>query len=185
MHNIHYVIYDEKVSKAVIMADIREHAEHDGDGYSSRMTWHDNTAPFESYEKAKAFIEQVDRNWYDDHAVKFKDYSDAKSAKIDEYETKKVELMKAEMEYKKAHSIKTFQAEFIGCKKCGSKLSKQYIRGDQCPLCHADLRSQTTIDKIKWYQDKIKDYCNRIETEKMKQKNKAKIKWLVKYEYHS
>ena len=185
MHNIHYAIYDEKVNRKIVMADIVEHAEQDGDGYSSRFTWHDNTKPFESYEKAKAFIDAVDRHWYDDHAVRFMDYSHVKSAKVDEYEAKIKELTKAYMEYKKEHSVKTFQAEFIGCKKCGSRLSKQHLRDDQCPLCHADLRSQTTLDKIKWYQEKIQDYHNRIETEKQKQKSKAKIKWLVKYEYHS
>lgn len=185
MHNIHYAIYDEKVSKAVVMADIREHAEQDGDGYASRFTWHDNTAPFESYEKAKEFIDAVDRNWYDDHAVKFKDYSGIKSTKIDEYEAKIAELTKAQAEYIKSHSVKTFQAEFIGCKKCGSKLSKNYLHADQCPLCRSDLRSQTTLDKIKWYHDKIIDYRKRVDAEQKKQSSKAKIKWLVKYEYHS
>ena len=54
-----------------------------------------------------------------------------------------------------------------------------------CPLCRADLRSKTTLEKIKWYEDKIADYRKRIEAEKMKQKKNAKVKWLVKYEFHT
>lgn len=186
MHNIHYITCAENANRKAIMAEIAEHASQDGDGYSSRMTWHDNTKPFESEEKARAFIDAVDNGWYDDHAVRFIDYSGAtETAKMKEYEAKVAELVKGEREYQQAHSVKTFQAEFIGCKSCGSKLSKKHLMGSICPLCRADLRSPTTLAKIKWYQDKITEYRQRIEAEKRKQKSKAKIKWLVKYEYHS
>jgi hypothetical protein len=186
MHNIHYITCEENAKRSVIMADIAEHAKEEGDGYSSRFTWHDNIPPYESREKAEAAIETLDRGFYDDHAVRFYDYSNAeKTAKIKECEAKIAELMEGQKKYRAEHSVHTFQAAYIGCPKCGSKLSREYLRGENCPLCRADLRSKTTLDKLKWYEDKIADYRNRIEEEKRKQKNKAKIKWLIKYEFHS
>ena len=185
-HNIYYITCDENAKRAAIMADIADHAKRDGDGYSSRFTWHDEISPYESREKAEEAIKMLDRGWYDDHAVRFYDYSKAdKTAKMAEYEAKVAELLKAVREYRAAHSVHTFQAKHIGCPKCGSKLNKDYFTGEHCPLCRTDLRSKTTLDKIKWYEEKIADYRNRIEEEKRKQKKKAVVKWLIKYEYHS
>ena len=92
--------------------------------------------------------------------------------------------MKGRTEYISAHSVRKFQAKYIGCQKCGSKINKEYLRGERCPMCNTDLRSETTLKKIEWYGEKIDEYHSRIEAEKRKQQNKAKIKWLVKYEYH-
>lgn len=185
MHNIHYWVYDENVSKAHVMADLQYQANQDGDGYSSRFTWHDNTKPFESYDEAMAFIKSVDKGWYDDHAVRFKDYSGVTSPKIAEYEKKIAELEESRKAYILEHSVHNLSAKHIGCPKCGSKLNKEFLVGEICPLCKTDLRSKTTLDKLRWYADKANDYNKRIAEEQRKQSKKAKIKWLVKFEYHS
>lgn len=138
----------------------------------------------QEYEEAEAFIEKYDGS-YNDHAVRFYDYSGAtQTAKITEYEKKIAELMKARTNYIAEHSVRTFQAKYIGCSKCGSKINKDYLRAERCSICGTDLRSKTTLNKIEWYGIKIEELHNQIETEKKKQKNKAKIKWLIKYEYH-
>jgi hypothetical protein len=185
MHNIRYLTYKEDISRVLVMADVCEIAKRDGDGYDSNITWH-NVSPLESYEEAEKFIKEKDTGWYSDHAVRYKDYSSAKkTTKITEYEAKVLELKKAKNKYKKAHSVHSFQAKHIGCPKCGSKLNKKYFIGEHCPLCRADLRAKTTIEKIEWYDAKIKDYESRIDKEKQKQKKYCKIMWLVKIEYHS
>lgn len=186
MHNIRYLTYEEKLDKRKVLADIEDIAREDGDGYSSRLTWHEGIEPLESYEKAKEFIQKKDNGWYDDHAVRFYDYSGAaKTKKMEEYEAKIKELNKAKMEYKAKHSVHEFKAMYIGCQNCGSRLNKEFIVGESCPLCRSDLRSKTTVDKLKWYDDKIKDCHDRIEVERTKQKKNRKVKWLVKIEYHS
>lgn len=150
------------------------------------MTWHTNIPPFETVDEADEFIKKKDNGWYDDHAVRFKNYSKAtKTKKMEEYEAKSKELLQGKKEYISEHSIKNFKAQFVGCPKCGSKLSREYLRGNNCPLCGVDMRSKTVLDKINWYDDKIKQYDDKIKTEKKKQSDKAVIKWLVKYEYHS
>lgn len=186
MHNIHHITCAEGVNRRAVLADIAEHAEQDGDGYSSRFTWHDEIPPYENYEKAEEAIRMLDRGWYDDHAVRFYDYSKAtKTAKMAQYEAKIDDLLKAEREYREKHSINTLQAKYIGCPKCGSRLNKAYIPGECCPLCRTDLRSKTTQEKIAWYGQKMKEINGRIYAEKQKQKKKAVVKWLIKYEYHS
>jgi hypothetical protein len=185
-HNIRYEILEENVNKQKVMAHIQEIAKSDGDGYCSNMTWHTNVPPFETVDEADEFIKKKDNGWYDDHAVRFKDYSKAtKTKKMEEYEAKSKELLQGKKEYISEHLIKNFKAQFVGCPKCGSKLSKEYLRGNNCPLCGVDMRSKTVLDKINWYDDKIKQYNDKIKAEKKKQSDKAVIKWLVKYEYHS
>lgn len=186
MHNIHYWTYDENTKKAEIMADIHEQAECDGDGYHTKMIWHDEIQPFETFEEAEKFIKAKDTGWYSDHAVRFKDYSNAvKTKRIEGYEEKIKELSDAKREYSSAHSVHRFKAKLIGCEKCESKINKDFMHGEVCPVCRADLRSKTTIEKLKWYDEKIEDYRNRIKTEKAKLKKLCTVKWLVKFEYHS
>ena len=186
-HSINYITVAEKANRKSVMDDIAEHARKDGDGgYSSRMTWHDEVQPFDTKEEAREFIAERDNGWYDDHAVRFLDYSKAKpTAKMAEYEKKVAELIEAERVYRVSHSVHTFKAQYIGCPKCGSKLNKDFFRCENCPLCRTDLRSNTTLDKLQWYADKIEEYRERIEAEKRKQKNRAEVKWLVKYEFHT
>ena len=184
-HIIRYIECDEHESRAIILDDIQEDAARGGDGYHSNIKWHDNVPPLASYEEAQKFIERHDKGWYDDHAVRFKDYSKAKrTAKIAEYELKIKELIEAQRKYREEHSVHLFKAKHIGCEKCGSKLNKEYLVGEKCPLCKSDLRSKTTLDKLKWYSDKADEYRNRIEDEKKKQEKSVQIKWLIKYEYH-
>ena len=61
----------------------------------------------------------------------------------------KIRLQKEE--YIKKHSIHNLKSEYIGCKQCGSKLKLKLIHGDICPLCYNDLRSKTTVQKLKEY----------------------------------
>lgn len=60
------------------------------------------------------------------------------------------------IEYNNKHSIKMLSSDFIGCKECGSRLKRELLHSEYCPLCRNDLRSKTTIDTLKGYQNKIK-----------------------------
>ena len=52
MHNMSYLVYEEKTDKKDIEADIHEIASEEGDGYCSKLTWH-NIEPMANYEEAK------------------------------------------------------------------------------------------------------------------------------------
>ena len=187
MHNIGYMdfIYGTKYDD--VIEEIRDEANTHGDGYDSyQMDFHEEVLPFESRDEAMAWIKQHDNGWYDDHAVRYKRYAPAKKTKkIEEYERKIAELIEAKRTYEREHSVKALLATHIGCKHCGSKLYRQLLRGETCPLCHTDLRAKTTLDKLRWFDDKRAEYENRIADEEKKQKRGYEIYWLVKYEYHS
>lgn len=186
MHNIGHLDYKENVKRDDVITAIQDEARVNGDGYSSRVKWHDEIPPCESREEAYERIQALDNGWYDDHAVRYKRYARAKKTKkIEEYERKIAELIEGKRTYTREHSVKSFQATHIGCKHCGSKLYKQLLRTEYCPLCHKDLRSETTLKKLQWFDDKRAEYENRIAEEEKKQKRGYEIYWLVKYEYHS
>ena len=183
-HSINYRIYEENKAKGEILSEVLETVRNSGDGYgTSNIKFIDKG--FENEDEAYNYINAIDTGWYDGYAVKFKDYSNAKkTAKISEYEAKIEKLIQEKKKYKEEHSVHTFKAKHIGCEKCGSKLNKEYLIGESCPLCRNDLRSKTTLDKIKWYEDKVAECRNKIEVEKKKQTKNVKVNWLVKYEYH-
>lgn len=81
-------------------------------------------------------------------------------------------------EYEKKHSVRTFKANLVSCQKCGSKLNKDYLKNDMCPVCRADLRSETTKDTIKRYDKKI---CT-LTKEYAECKKTAKCKYVVFFE---
>ena len=76
------------------------------------------------------------------------------------------------------------KAAYVGCSSCGSRLNKEKLRGEKCPLCGTDLRSQSTLDRLKALRSKHLEIMSQLEDERCKDKNKATIKWLVKFEYH-
>jgi hypothetical protein len=156
-----------------------------GDGYGSTFTVFVNTI-FKSREDAEDYISEHCTDFYGSMAVRFYDFSKvAVTERIKQQEAKKADLENARHEYIAEHVPQAFKAEFVGCKHCGSKLSRKHLKGCLCPVCHADLRSPSTIERIRKYDESIKAVCEKIKTEQMKAKDKANVFWLVKFEYHS
>ncbi|NCE98104.1 hypothetical protein [Emergencia sp. 1XD21-10] len=186
MHNILHNTYPVTWSLKQVTADIRDYIEHHGDGYGTEEVRVPTEKVFDTYEMAEEYISQIDKGWYDGIAVKFLDYSEVEdSAKVAELRKKISETLERRKEYINSHSIRNQKAKYIGCHQCGSKLNRELMRGEQCPLCHTDLRAASTLERIASFHKKIYCYNNRIKEEKLKEKKKAKVKWLVKFEYHS
>ena len=186
MHNIRYWVLDEKCDRKKVFEDIKRVAENDGDGYNGGLRWHDAISPLQNEKAAEEWIRLHDNGWYDDHAMRFFDYSDAKETKkMAGLKERGAELTNRLVEFEKAHSVRQFKAEYIGCQNCGSKVAKKYLRSDRCPVCGTDLRSDSVLGKIKEYNDKIAKAREDYRAEEEKQKSRAKVKWLVKFEFHS
>lgn len=184
MHNIGYLTPEEKCDRSAVVNEICEIAMSEGDGYSGPMHWHDEVAPLKNYGAAMDWIESHDNGWYDDHAVRYYDYRGGRiTAKIRELQDKSAALAIKIKDYEEAHSVRKFKAVFVGCPHCGSKLAREWLRSDFCPLCRADLRSKTTLDTLGGYREKQKDIADKIKAEQEKQK--GEVRWLVKYEFHS
>lgn len=70
--------------------------------------------------------------------------------------------------YARENSIHTHTSEFRGCKKCGSKLATRYIKGENCPLCGNDLRSETVVKTLNGYAEKIRTLTKEFNIESQK-----------------
>jgi hypothetical protein len=68
--------------------------------------------------------------------------------RISETQTKK-------LAYAKEHSVRNFKAKLVACPSCESKVNKKFVKYDKCPVCDKDLRSKTTINTLRGYEDKI------------------------------
>lgn len=189
-HSIEYFTYDVNTDKKVITAEVNDVAAQYGDyhsGLNSPIRWIDVVC--EDERKAYEYLQANDKGWYDQLAVKFREYPKDEPTKtlltLKERLNKEREKKKA---YENAHSISSFKIEYIGCPYCGSKLKRRLLRGNSCPLCRTELRSKTTMETLKRYDENIEKISNQIieEERNINKRNvkNSKIKWLVKIEYH-
>ena len=73
-HAIRYLTYHCSVSEKQILKDINSFAydPEETSGYHGNLKFHKDIV-CKNYEEAKAKIEELDRGWYDDHCVMYKD----------------------------------------------------------------------------------------------------------------
>lgn len=184
-HAINYNTYPATWTMKQITDDILDCVAHQGDQYGTDKVRFPTDKVFDTSEEAREYINAHDNGWYDGIAVKFLSFDGVEaSAKVKEYRAKIADTAQKKREYINAHSVKTQKAAYIGCPSCGSRLNKEKLRGESCPLCYTDLRSASTLERIASFDKKVQDYEKKITQEQLKQKKKAKIMWLVKYEYH-
>lgn len=175
----------ESYSKREIVDLVINHVAHSGDRYGTDNVRFPTDKIFENREAAEQYINSIDKGWYDGIAVKYLDFSDVKdSSKTKDLQEKINEVAAKKKEYVAAHSVKAQKAAYIGCPECGSKLNKERLRGESCPLCSTDLRAASTLERIASFDNRINEYRKKIKAEKEKDKKKAKVMWLVKWEYH-
>lgn len=73
-HAIRYLTYHCSTSEAAILKDIKRFAydPEESSGYHGNMTFHRDII-CKNYDEAVKKIESLDRGWYDDHAIFYKD----------------------------------------------------------------------------------------------------------------
>lgn len=196
-HVIEHRSYPENVDRAKVEAEWNYYVsmecwQEGSSGLANPIRWLGERPEHicDSYEEAEEYLSKHDKGWYDQLAVRYRDtvITDAPKSIIEL--RKRIANEQAKLtSYADAHSVLTFKAEYIGCPVCGSKLSRKHLSGNICPLCRAELRSKTTIETIDRYRSKIKKLQADLAAEETRLQQKmaktAKIKWLVKIEYHS
>ena len=189
MHQICYDNFPISTPKERIEKVLNDRAERDGDGGGlyARIRFVDLT--FDSEEEAGKYIQANDTGWYDQLAVKYRLQKDFKPSKA--LSNLKARVAKAHTEYNNLacnFHFANHKSEFIGCKRCGSKISLKYLRRNACPVCGFDMRPKTTLDKIEAlklnYDELQKAAHDKEHEERMKSIKKAETFWLVKTEYH-
>lgn len=189
MHNIRYMAFSLNATEAQIGKARAEIVNRESDneravGFYGHYKLHDVIC--DSYDEAVERIREYDNGWYDDHGVKYRDYAKVKPTKqMDAVEKRIADVRRRRREYAELHMPSRVKAKYIGCTNCGSKIAKEYLKGVLCPICRKDLRSKTTIEKLKGYDEKIAQLETTYYDLEKKQKNKAEVKWLIKLEFHS
>ena len=175
--------------KANVVAEIdnviqKETYHKKGCGLVNEIRFFDTIFP--NYEEAKRFIDMHDEGWHDTIAVKYRRMPEGR-------DTKKLQGLRektsgAFIEYQTENSklvADETKGQYVVCKGCGSKLSKDLLKDNICPLCKIDMRSDATLNKIAKLKENIKKLDGEIEEEVQKITDTyEEIYWLVKYEYH-
>lgn len=130
---------------------------------------------FSNRKDAEKWIFKHETRRNPDHAVRY--YAEtAEMKKI----KKEIQKRKEEREkYIADNSIKKRASAYIGCQNCGSKLNKEMLKGEKCPVCGSDLRSKTTLNRIDSYDKRIKNLEKKYKEAEKKQRN---LVWIAKVE---
>lgn len=190
-HNIEYYDYSENKSQNAIYSSLNSYVKQrtirEGGHSLEPIRWYNNKI-CSNYEEAQHFLQENDKGWYDQLAVRFR------ARKPGTKETKKlVDLrerydlaVRQYQEFSNYVPAKDFKSQFVGCKNCESKINKNYIKTNKCPICGEDMRSDTIKERLKNMQSKVKKLERELSEEEKKcfEKN-SEIRWLVKIEYHT
>lgn len=194
-NNIEMVTYSLNVDKTKIQEFWDDYVgsddwQEDSGGLPNNINWVENRV-FDTYEDAENYIKECDEKiYYNCMAVQYRDMpKDITSKAMGALKERLQKESDKLNEYTKAHTVKAFKADFVGCAGCGSKLAKVRLLSDKCPLCGADLRGKTTLKTLARYENNIQELNKKIKEEEkkltIKYANKAEIRWLCKVEYYT
>lgn len=181
MHERQFWSYPINVSQTKVLKEVQYRADLEGDhkGQVKGIAW--SSLIFPNFDKAQEYLLNCGKNM----AVQYKDLPKEEPKAV---QTAREKVKETEHKYfdadRKFH-FENVKSEFIGCKKCGSKINRTYLKKNYCPICNNDLRPNTTLEKIGKYKaewEKAKNNLNE-EINKAKAKN-CEMKWLVSFEYH-
>ena len=201
--------YGTKESK--ILAEIQEWASYTVDRQENPSgSYHGNfklleNREFKTKEEAEEWLENLDA--YVDRGVIYYEYPKIEPKSAMKKLKESADKLKALGEkYATDHCIQKQKADFIGCKTCGSKISKEWmtrgyeerikankmgelrgggsskyyfnVGGQSCPVCKGDLRADYIQAKLDEYAEKINEINKKYkELEKaMNEKNFKKAK---------
>ena len=187
-HNVELFTYPEKVDKKKVQKEL--------DHYAAMEDWQEGCTGlyrdirwiadkvYPNYDEADKAIEKLDRGNYDQLAVKYCVYTPPQDEKVEELKKK---VLAAGDEFRRRDFEvypQTVKSAMIGCKKCGSRLAREYLRTNFCPVCKTDMRPeyiqksiQAAKNKMLRAEQEASDYYTK--------KGKKSIRWLVKIEYHT
>lgn len=83
--------------------------------------------------------------------------------------------------YYNAHNVQNLQAKYISCKRCGSKVNKDYIHNNSCPVCLNNMLSDTAQKRLDAFNARIDGLKASIVAEKERRAAKAPTRYLVVY----
>lgn len=149
------------------------------------VRWEENRV-FDTQEEAEKYLDNLN-GWYVQRAVKFKRGERSKATQ--NIQNKLSEAYKALNDARQKINVFDIKSEFLGCKKCGSKISTVVMKGkhhhnNECPICGNDLRSATILNSLARKQEKVDALEIKFNESKKKDDAKGNLYWVIKTEYH-
>ena len=185
-HNIEHFVFDGNADRVRVEANLNNYAAmadrgEGSTGLGSKIRWLDKVCDTEA--DAHDYIKSVDKGWYDQIAVRFR--VPVETAKTKDLRDR---LMAAREKAREADAVVHFanvKSAFISCPNCKSKIAQPYIKTNFCPICHADLRPASALDKVQKAVQKCRVLEEKLRQAERDAAKKGKVKWLVKIEYHT
>lgn len=190
MHNVEHYTYDENIHRDYVQRELDHHAAVEGyqegcKGLGKQIRWLESLDICADYEEAEKVIEKNDNGWYDQLAVRYYEPVRAKPTKAQDELQERVN--KAYNRWLKMDQViypQVLTSEYIGCKSCGSRLSRKYLYRNYCPVCRADLRTPAKQQAIKLAKEEWR-HANLALRGYINTHSEKAVKWLVKIEYHT
>lgn len=189
-HVVKYTHYEytkdvkKDIARVLEVLDRIAYDPQESSGYHGNMTFHDGKV-YDNEAEAMEAIGSYDDGWYSDHAVLFKDCAAVKKTAAMRKKDEQIAAAREKAcEINEKYRLPSGSTAYIGCKECGSKISRKHLRSCNCPVCGKDLRSNTDIARVEAALKRIQKLVDEYNEMEKKLKDKAPIRWLVKYEYH-
>ncbi|MBS6535859.1 hypothetical protein [Peptoniphilus harei] len=189
-HCTDYIVVDKKKDIMGVAQDFAfyntNRRENPSGSYNNVLDILEGTV-YEDFDSANLKASELEtiRGSYNDFAIPF--YSSVKQEPTKQMKNliRRLEKITVDKcEYDEKHSIKNLSSKLITCKHCESKLAKDFLKRNNCPVCGKDLRSQYILDRIKKYDEDYKKVNKQLVEISKKRNKKGPIKWLVKVEVH-
>lgn len=153
--------------------------ENIGGRYHGDLTIFEGTV-CDSKEEAEKLIEELTRGRsYCDYAVRYLGFT---------FKTKKESDLEVQIRtlenLREGLSVKNRKSKTMTCKCCGEKIILEKLRGNVCPKCKKDLRSDSDIKRAENLYARIVKKRQELKKETEKRKSKADEYWLLKVEIH-
>lgn len=187
MHNIEYMSFDESCNRQAVFKEINSYVQRqtvgEGGHGIDKIRWLDDVPVCKNEQEAEDVIKRKDRGWYDNLAVRYHAQKSApETAREKNLHDKLLKQKRAYDEVLNFLYPEKLTSAMLTCKNCGSKLARTYLKNNFCPVCRTDLRPESLLKKINSAKEKYTKTAD--EYRDLMCKN-GKIKWLVKYEYHT
>lgn len=190
MHNIEYFSYEENIKRDWVQQKLDHYVAQEDwkegcKGLARPIRWLEDGGICEDADAAEAFITAHDRGNYDQLAVRYYFHIDPKDSKA--LQALKDRHFRAFQRWKDMQTelwASGLKADYVGCRACGSKLKRELLKTNSCPVCHCDMRPNSLLDAIKRAKEAA-GKADKAVAEYVKKHGTKKVSWLVKIEYHT
>lgn len=154
---------------------------------NARIYWFDQVEPRDFYDDTKEYIECL--FWgmldYDGYAVRYHETGPMSDAYV-QLDKMRIDTFRKRNELCMKPYFADSYDEYIGCKACGSVISRPHLlkstRPNFCPVCGSDLRPKSVLDEIARADAYFNQLDQQLEAENQKIRDSGTIRWLVQVE---